>query len=80
VRRALSLVPDGTSVTVRLHPDDHRALVGPGGSTYAVEGRPITVRADADLAPGDAVAEYGMTTVDATIAAAVARVREVLER
>lgn len=80
VRRALSMAPGCGPVTVRLNPDDHRTLVGAGGTTYAVDGRAITVRPDAALAPGDAVAEHGVTTVDATIAAAVARVREVLGR
>jgi flagellar assembly protein FliH len=80
VRRAMSLVPDGVPVTVRVHPDDHQTLVGAGGTTYALDGRAITVRADAALAPGDAVAEYGVTTIDASLAAAAARIREVLGR
>lgn len=104
IRRAMSLVPDGGPVTVRLYPDDYATVVGrgdtgltagrpagtpgtgvprrpaTGDATYAFEGRAITVRADATLSPGDAVAEYGVTTVDATLAAAVARVREALAR
>jgi len=80
VRRAMALVPDGGPVTVRLHPDDHLTLAGADGSAYEFEGRPVILRADARLAPGDAVAEYAATTVDATIGAALARVREVLAR
>jgi flagellar assembly protein FliH len=79
-RRALAMVPECAAVTVRLNPDDHRALAADGGTTYAVDGREITLRADAALARGDAVAEYGVTTVDATLANALARVREVLAR
>ncbi|HYN93840.1 MAG TPA: FliH/SctL family protein [Pilimelia sp.] len=79
VRRAMAPVPDTGEVTIRLHPADHQALVGEGGSTYVVDhGRPVTLRVDAALSPGDAVAEYGVTTVDATIAGALARIREVL--
>jgi flagellar assembly protein FliH len=79
IRRALARVPSGP-VTVRVHPEDHRALVEAGGSAYEADGRAITVRPDAALAPGDAVADCGVVSVDATIAAAVARVREVLGR
>jgi flagellar assembly protein FliH len=80
VRRALSATPDGGPVTVRLHPDDHAALVGADGSAYAVEGRTVSLVPDPALDPGDAVATSGASTVDATLAAAVARVREVLAR
>jgi flagellar assembly protein FliH len=45
---------------------------------YNYEGRPVHLRADPALKPGDAVAETGTTTVDASIAAAVARAREAL--
>jgi flagellar assembly protein FliH len=79
-RRALAMVPDCGAVTVRLNPDDHRALAADGGTAYTIDGREITLRADAALAPGDALAEYGVTTVDATLAGALARVREVLAR
>lgn len=111
VRRAMSLVPEGGPVTVRLHPDDYGCLARQGDTlhtdtghtgtghpstghtgyghtgvgrtgefTYAFEGRAITVRADPDLALGDAIAEYGVTTVDARLSTAMARVREVLSR
>jgi flagellar assembly protein FliH len=72
LRRALAAVPEPGPVTVRLNPDDLAAL-GPG----ALEDR-VAVRADPTLARGDAVAETGTCSVDATVAAALARVREVL--
>lgn len=72
LRRALAAVPEPGPVTVRLNPDDLAAL-GPD----ALEGR-VTVRADPTLARGDAVAETDTCSVDATVAAALARVREVL--
>lgn len=72
LRRALAALPEPGPVTVRLHPDDLAAL-GPD----AVQDR-VAVRADATLARGDAVAETGTCTVDATIAGALARAREVL--
>ncbi|HWG98670.1 MAG TPA: FliH/SctL family protein [Pilimelia sp.] len=80
VRRALAAAPERGEVTVRLHPADHHALTGPDAGAYEVDGRPVTLRPDPALAPGDAVAECGVVTVDATLAAAVARVREVLAR
>jgi flagellar assembly protein FliH len=84
VRRALSLAPSGVAITVRLHPEDHDTLVGtdtdaahPGGEVV-IGGRPIRVIADASLSPGDAMADYAATTIDASLTAAMARVREVL--
>jgi flagellar assembly protein FliH len=79
LRRAMNTAPDAGDLTVSLHPDDFATLVGPGGDTdYAYEGRRVSLRPDASLNPGDATAETGMATVDATIAAAVARAREAL--
>ena len=42
------------------------------------KGRPVHLRPDPGLRPGDAVAETGSTTVDASIAGAVHRAREAL--
>jgi flagellar assembly protein FliH len=97
LRRAMSAAPDHGEITVSLHPDDYRNLVGtatdavplptPGPSdgaenlpkgVYNYEGRPVHLRPDPTLNPGDAVAETGTTTVDASIATAVARAREAL--
>jgi flagellar assembly protein FliH len=73
VRRALAGVAAETPVVVRLHPDDaarvHASLLAD---------RPVRIVADPSLAPGDAVAETEDTLVDATIAAALDRVRGVL--
>ena len=49
-----------------------------GESDFDYEGRQVSLRPDANLQPGDAVAATSMSTVDATIAAAVARAREAL--
>ncbi|MEU4618629.1 FliH/SctL family protein [Actinoplanes sp. NPDC023801] len=79
LRRAMTAAPEHGDVTVSLHPEDYRNLVGEGsGQDFDFEGRRITLRPDPGLQPGDAVAETGTATVDATIAAAVERAREAL--
>ncbi|GAA2697095.1 FliH/SctL family protein [Actinoplanes palleronii] len=78
LRRAMTAAPEHGDMTVRLHPDDLRTLAGDTGGAYDYQGRKITLRADPSLRPGDAIAETGTATVDATIAAAVARTREAL--
>jgi flagellar assembly protein FliH len=78
LRRAMAAAPDSGTLTVSLCPDDYRTLVGDGPADYEYEGRRITLRPDATLRPGDAVADTGMASVDATIEAAVARAREAL--
>jgi flagellar assembly protein FliH len=79
LRRALSVAPDGGTVTVRLHPDDLAALDAPHGD-YVLGGRTVTLRPDPALTPGDAVAEQGTTSIDARLAEAVRRVRQELGR
>ena len=75
----MATAPDAGPLTVSLHPDDFMTLVGTAGDTeFEYDGRRITLRPDSSLSPGDATAETGMATVDATIAAAVARAREAL--
>lgn len=79
LRRAMAAAPDQGDIVVSLHPDDYRSLVGSAsdpGHNYA--GRPVHLRPDPTLRPGDATAETGSTTVDASIAAAVQRAREAL--
>ncbi len=79
LRRAMAAAPDQGEITVSLHPDDYRNLVGTAtDADYNYGGRPVHLRPDPALRPGDAVAETGSTTVDASIAAAVHRAREAL--
>lgn len=79
LRRAMTLAPPTGAATVSLHPDDYRLLAESAtDGEYVVDGRPVRLRPDAALRPGDAIAEIGATTVDATVAAAVRRAREVL--
>lgn len=80
IHRALAMAPPSGDVRVRLHPNDYQNLLtGATGGEFTYEGRVIRMQADPGLQPGDAVAECGPTTIDATIAAAMARVREVLD-
>jgi flagellar assembly protein FliH len=79
LRRAMAAAPAQGEVVVNLHPDDFRQLVGAATDTdYNFEGRRVHLRPDPGLRPGDAVAETGTTSVDATIEAAVQRAREAL--
>ena len=79
LRRAMNAAPDQGDIVVNLHPDDFHNLVGTAtDADYNYEGRPVHLRPNPALRPGDAVAENGTTTVDATIAAAVERAREAL--
>jgi len=79
LRRAMAVAPAHGEIVVNLHPDDYRNLVGSAtGTDYNYEGRPVHLRADPALQPGDAVAETGSTSVDASVAAAVQRAKEAL--
>jgi flagellar assembly protein FliH len=79
LRRAMGAAQEPGNVTVSLHPSDYESLVGAAGeSDFEHEGRRVSLRPDPTLQPGDAIAETGAATVDATIAAAVARAREAL--
>jgi flagellar assembly protein FliH len=78
LRRAMAAAPEAGALVVSLCPDDYQTLVGDGPADYDHEGRRITLRPDPALRPGDAVADTGMASVDATIGAAVARAREAL--
>lgn len=73
VRRALRLLPDGAIATVHLNPED-RARLDP--STFG--GLTLRLVDDPTLARGDALVETDQSVVDATMGAALARVREVL--
>lgn len=79
LRRAMAVAPAHGEIVVNLHPDDYRNLVGSAtGADYNYEGRPVRLRPDPALRPGDAVAETGSTSVDASIATAVRRARDAL--
>lgn len=79
LRRAMAAAPESGTLLVSLSPDDYQTLVGADGTAdFDHEGRHVSLRPDATLRPGDATAETGMATVDATIASAVARAREAL--
>jgi flagellar assembly protein FliH len=78
VRRALAAAPADGALTVRVHPDDYRTLTEGLLDVGNFDGRTVTLVADAALRPGDAMAEAGTTTVDATLAGALVRVRQVL--
>jgi flagellar assembly protein FliH len=79
LRRVMAIAPTQGEIVVSLHPDDYRNLVGSAtGAGYNYEGRPVHLRPEPALRPGDAVAETGSTSVDASIAAAVQRAREAL--
>ncbi|MFY0407012.1 FliH/SctL family protein [Solicola sp. PLA-1-18] len=73
VRRALDLVPAGSTVRLRLHPD---AVATLDVDALAADG--VQVAPDRTLGVADAVAEDDDVVVDATITAALARVREAL--
>jgi len=88
--RALALAPSDEDVTVAVSPVDFTVLAGEGaGETprSATDMTPIrrsrglrslVIVADESLAPGDAVATCGATSIDARIASAVDRVKQVL--
>lgn len=73
LRRALAGVPLEAAVTVRLNPADLAAL-----DASVVADRSVTLVADPAVARGDALAETRTGVVDASIAAAMDRVRDVL--
>jgi flagellar assembly protein FliH len=78
LHRALALVPTGGAVVVRLNPGDHAQLTDGSGTQLDVDGRAVTLVVDPMLAPGDALAESGATSIDARIGSALERIREVL--
>lgn len=74
VRRALTLLPaDVTVFTLRMNPADVAAL-----DSDVLAGHTVTVVADASVERGGAVAETDTMVIDATVSAALTRVREVL--
>lgn len=79
LQRALGIVPAGGPVTVRLHPADLSTVVEAlGGTTEIIDGRTVTLLADASLQRGDATAECDTTMVEVRVAEAIDRVRDEL--
>jgi flagellar assembly protein FliH len=79
LRRAMSAATEHGRIVIHLHPDDYRSLLGDSAeSDFEYEGRLVHLQPDPELRPGDALADTGTTTVDASIAAAVQRAREAL--
>jgi flagellar assembly protein FliH len=74
VSRALALAPDGEPVVVSVSPADH-AVVTALATDF---GRLVEVVADPSLAPGDAFATCGATSIDARISTGLARVHQLL--
>jgi len=79
--RVMNAAPLDESVAVRLSPSDYQTLTGPDGAALLAALDPtatarLSFESDPTLAPGDAVARAGATTVDARLSAAVQRLRE----
>lgn len=72
MRRALAEVGSTGPVVLRMHPSDVDLLEGDGLAPG------LDLQRDATLAPGDAVAVVGDTTVDARVDAAIDRARAAL--
>ena len=77
IRRALTVLPGDVPVTVMVHPLDVAVLDNLADITA---GRSVHIVTDADVEPGSCVADGGATHVDASLTAAIERVRQVLSR
>jgi flagellar assembly protein FliH len=75
LRRAMTRVPAAVPVTVRLHPEDRSQL-----DVSVLDGREVSFVDDPSMQRGGAVVETEHGVVDATVEAALARVREMLTR
>jgi flagellar assembly protein FliH len=79
VRRALALAPAGERVTVSVSTADHAVLTSNGTVPLPeLENRVVDLVADPGLEPGDAVATWNSTSLDARLSKALTRVRRVL--
>jgi flagellar assembly protein FliH len=79
IHRGLALAPDRGDAVVRLHPDDAEALRD--SSTSLVDlapGRTLELAPDPAISAGGVVLVIGACTIDAQLASAITRVREVL--
>jgi flagellar assembly protein FliH len=70
--RALAVAPAEGNLVARLHPEDLAAL---GGVDHLVDGRDLRLVADPTIGRGGCVLDAGPSHIDATIGAAIARVR-----
>lgn len=77
VRRALTVLPGDVPVTVMVHPLDVAVL---DNLADIAPGRAVRIVTNADVEPGSCVADGGATHVDASLGAAIERVRQVLSR
>lgn len=77
IRRALTVLPTDVPVTVTVHPLDVPAMDNLADIT---SGRVVRIITDPDVEPGSCVADGGATHVDASLGAAIERVRQVLSR
>lgn len=75
LRRAVSLVPAGEDLLVRLHPDE---VVAPDELQAVVPESRIRVVADPEVEPGGCVVNAGPCHIDAQIGPALARARQFL--
>lgn len=78
LRRALALVPEGEALVIRVHPDDLRTLQELVSSVSGSIPSACSVVPDDQVEPGGCVVDAGPCRVDAQLAPALERVREVL--
>lgn len=76
VRRALAVLPADLVVTVVVHPVDVAVL---GDLDAVAGGRSVRIVSDPGIEPGSCVADAGATHVEASLAAALDRVRQVIQ-
>lgn len=77
LKRAITLAPDRGAIRARLNPDDVNVVSAI--ADQLVPGRTVEILADHGIERGGCVLEVGACSVDAQIAPALARVREVLK-
>ncbi|MCL4434250.1 MAG: FliH/SctL family protein [Actinobacteria bacterium] len=75
LERAVGLVPQGSDLVIRMHPDD---AVNPDDLVPLVNGESITIVADDSVERGGCVVQAGSCTVDGQISTALKRVADLL--
>ncbi len=78
IRRALRMMPAGSAVTVHLNSRDAAEIAASSVDLSALLERRVIVRPDASIPHGSARVESGARHVDAHLASAIERLREVL--